>query len=252
MKKESIIGLIAITISLFAAGCGKEEMVIPAAVVDHTNYHAMAGAATAVSYELEQYYDARELSIATTKANMSLMAVLHPARTPEPTPFLELEEVVETNEKKEAKPSAEPVAAATPASVTYSVDLTEEEKEAIAEVIRLTNSERSAAGKSALKEDATLTALAMKRAEEATRKWGHTRPNGKSWDSILSGTAFSNTYAGENLVMGTGFTPANAISNWMKSEGHKANILSSKYNCIGVGVYKSGGNVYYVQIFAKY
>ena len=251
MKKGLFLYLTALLILLFAAGCGKEEMV-EAAAVDHTDHHAMSGAAVAMNYDLATANDARAVSVATTKANMSLIAVLHPVPTStpwEPTPIPEPGINFDNNSKKETEPSAAPSSA--PSYTTYSADLTDEEREAVAEVIKLTNQERSSAGRSALKEDATLTALAMKRAEEASRNWGHTRPNGKSWDSILYGTAFYNTYAGENLVMGTGFTPSNALSNWMNSEGHKANILNSKYNCIGVGVYRSGDNVYYVQIFSR-
>lgn len=57
------------------------------------------------------------------------------------------------------------------------------------------------------------------------------------------------TTNGENL--GQGYTSATAVmAGWMKSEGHKQNILRSTYTHIGVG-YVANGN-YWVQIFAGY
>ena len=39
---------------------------------------------------------------------------------------------------------------------------------------------------------------------------------------------------------------------WMNSPGHRANILSSSYNQIGVGVARDqNGNLYWTQLFIK-
>ncbi|CAN5669626.1 hypothetical protein BH10ACT1_BH10ACT1_22080 [soil metagenome] len=38
---------------------------------------------------------------------------------------------------------------------------------------------------------------------------------------------------------------------YMNSPGHRANILSTKWNAVGVGVAKNGSRVYTVQVFIK-
>ncbi|MGL5352284.1 MAG: CAP domain-containing protein, partial [Clostridium sp.] len=43
----------------------------------------------------------------------------------------------------------------------------------------------------------------------------------------------------------------NFMSNWMKSEGHRENILSKEFTSIGIGVYKIGNTYYATQQFHK-
>ena len=38
---------------------------------------------------------------------------------------------------------------------------------------------------------------------------------------------------------------------YMKSSGHKANIMSTKWNGVGVGYAKNGNRVFTVQVFIK-
>ena len=45
---------------------------------------------------------------------------------------------------------------------------------------------------------------------------------------------------GENIAMGQR-TPAEVMSAWMNSPGHKANILHSGYTKIGVSVHVANG-----------
>jgi uncharacterized protein YkwD len=57
--------------------------------------------------------------------------------------------------------------------------------------------------------------------------------------------------AGENIASGQR-TAAEVMQTWMNSSGHRANILSSTYNQIGVGVARdSSGKLYWTQIFIK-
>ena len=57
--------------------------------------------------------------------------------------------------------------------------------------------------------------------------------------------------AGENVAQGQR-TPEEAVTDWMRSPGHKANIVQSDYTHIGVGVATAkSGQIYYTQIFAK-
>jgi uncharacterized protein YkwD len=54
---------------------------------------------------------------------------------------------------------------------------------------------------------------------------------------------------GENV--GYGPSIAAVQDAYMKSPGHKANILNTKWNGVGVGYAKNGNRVYTVQVFIK-
>lgn len=57
--------------------------------------------------------------------------------------------------------------------------------------------------------------------------------------------------AGENVAAGFAVTQVSAA--WMKSAGHKANILRSAFTHIGIGMAcSSSGKAYYTQVFAGY
>ena len=55
-------------------------------------------------------------------------------------------------------------------------------------------------------------------------------------------------YAGENIAMGQR-TPEIVMNDWMNSSGHRANILSENFDCIGVGYTMVDGHPYWVQLF---
>ena len=122
------------------------------------------------------------------------------------------------------------------------------------EVANLTNQQRVANGQTPLQMDPELTERAMLRAREITRVFSHTRPNGESYYSVLGGSRFASSASGENIAYGTAwfFTPSMVVTSWMNSEGHRANILRSGYQSIGVGaaIDASTGNAFYVQIFS--
>ena len=54
------------------------------------------------------------------------------------------------------------------------------------------------------------------------------------------------SHAGENIAMGY-TTPKAVVDAWMKSPGHKANILNENFTQIGVGYVKDGN--YWTQMF---
>ena len=118
-----------------------------------------------------------------------------------------------------------------------------------AEILRLVNAERAKAGLSALGSLPALSAAAQKRAEETTRRYSHTRPNGKGCFTVLDEYGVAATHRGENIVAGHS-EPAQAMSAWMKSPGHRANILGD-FDKLGVGVAVKNGRVYWVQLFIR-
>lgn len=135
------------------------------------------------------------------------------------------------------------------------------EKEAVNaanEVLQYTNQLRTSNGLKALKTDSKLTVAAQERAKELAVKYSHFRPNGEAGPSIVDKYYPSVGSEGENIQMGhgTGYDDATSIYNaWLNSPGHKAGMLSSVSNYVGIGVYyveKNGVKyTYAVQIFRE-
>ena len=110
------------------------------------------------------------------------------------------------------------------------------------EVIRLTNQERENHGLEPLEIDDDLMALAEIRAEEASIKYSHERPDGTRVSQM--------GYYGENL--GAKASAEKQVSSWTNSDGHSANILREGYHRIGVGCYLGeNGKRYWIQVFSK-
>ena len=118
------------------------------------------------------------------------------------------------------------------------------------EVLRLVNIERSKAGLSSLTTNATLKAAADKRAQETKTSFSHTRPNGSKFSTVLQEYGISYRTAGENIAYGQR-SPQEVVNGWMNSPGHRANILNSSFGKIGIGVYQSGGVIYWSQLFTN-
>lgn len=110
------------------------------------------------------------------------------------------------------------------------------------EVIRLTNQERENHGLEPLEIDYDLMALAETRAEEASIKYSHERPDGTRVSQM--------GYYSENL--GAKASAEKQVTSWMSSDGHRANILRERYHRIGVGCYLAeNGKRYWIQVFSK-
>lgn len=151
-------------------------------------------------------------------------------------------------------PTAAPLEVSAASGVSTS--LTDAQLQAYADqVAAIVNQEREKVGKKPLYVLPRLNGAASVRAEECVESFSHTRPNGSSFSSILtSGTYAVNwTAVGENIAWGQR-TPAAVMDAWMNSAGHKANILSEKYefDYIGVGVARdSSGVLYWTQNFIR-
>jgi uncharacterized protein YkwD len=106
-----------------------------------------------------------------------------------------------------------------------------------AEVIRLTNVQRSANGLGALTENSALNGAALAKGNDMLAKgyWAHFAPDGTSPWSFFLKFGYKYKYAGENLARD--FPDASsAVSAWMNSPSHKENILNPNYREIGIGV----------------
>lgn len=151
-----------------------------------------------------------------------------------------------------ATTTAAPVVTTTPAPTTKATTTAPTDNNAAyaSEIIRLVNAERVNNGLAPLAESATLNTLASVRANELITLFSHTRPNGGNLSSIFAEYSVGWWAIGENIAMGQ-TTPQVVMTDWMNSQGHRENILSSDFTSIGVGVVKHNGTYYWVQIFAN-
>lgn len=110
------------------------------------------------------------------------------------------------------------------------------------DVLDLANEERSKQGLPAVSMDEELMDASFQRAAELAVPFSHTRPPGDTCFTV-SDKAFA-----ENVAMGQ-WDAASAMGSWMSSSGHRANILGGSWKSIGVGAFRQGGTVYWVQLF---
>lgn len=137
-----------------------------------------------------------------------------------------------------AKPTQAPTARPTAAPGTERGDLAQR-------VVDLVNEARAAQGLKPLHMDAELNRAARVRAEELTRAFSHTRPDGSGWSTVSSAA-----YA-ENIARGQR-TADKVVAAWLSSgEGHRENILRASYGSIGVCALNHGGVMYWVQLFGR-
>lgn len=119
----------------------------------------------------------------------------------------------------------------------------------IQQVADLVNEERAKAGLSPVTLSAQLSGAAAVRSQEITRSFSHTRPDGTSFSTVLRQNGISYQGSGENIAYGQQ-TPQAVMNAWMNSQGHRANILNSRYTAIGVGYFEdSRGVPYWTQLF---
>ncbi|MBT2448767.1 sigma-70 family RNA polymerase sigma factor [Streptomyces sp. ISL-43] len=121
---------------------------------------------------------------------------------------------------------------------------------AAAQVISLVNSERAAAGCGPLKEDAQLRTAAQGHSDDMDRRdfFSHTNPDGADPGKRTTAAGYRWSTYGENIAMGQQ-TPAQVMDSWMKSQGHRENILNCSFKDIGVGIHQGAGGPWWTQNF---
>lgn len=113
----------------------------------------------------------------------------------------------------------------------YASDITVEK------VVAATNAERSKYGLPALAYNSQLSSAALSKGQDMfnNQYWAHTSPAGKEPWSFIQEAGYVYQVAGENLARDFMTTP-DMLTAWMASPTHKANIVNSRYNEIGVAV----------------
>ena len=105
------------------------------------------------------------------------------------------------------------------------------------------NAYRKEAGLGKLKLSSKLSAIASCRGYEISQVWSHTRPDGRSHNTVLSDYGYGG-YAQELLVYVSGNGDGSSIvDKWMDSDSHRELLLGG-YSTVGIGVYRANGNTY--------
>lgn len=138
-----------------------------------------------------------------------------------------------------------PASAQAQGCANTSVRPTHENLDAVRDaVLCLHNRERSSRGLPTLHESPRLRAAAVRHSDHMVdgRFFDHTSPGGSSMLDRIRATGYMSSArswsVGENIAWGTGrlATAAEITESWMRSAGHRANILNGHFREIGIGI----------------
>lgn len=107
----------------------------------------------------------------------------------------------------------------------------------------MVNDIRAEAGLDPLVWDSNLETVANVRANEISKNFSHTRPNGRQWYTVNS-----KIQGGENLAFGFD-TAEDVVDAWMNSPTHKDNILYDEFEKVAISIYEEDGVYYWGQEF---
>jgi len=107
-----------------------------------------------------------------------------------------------------------------------------------ADVVLWTNEERVKNNLPPLTRNSQLDTAAIIKVHDmfAHQYFEHTSPNGKNAADLVSGAGYEYLWVGENLALGIFESEKALVDAWMGSPGHRANILNSHFEEIGVAV----------------
>ena len=115
------------------------------------------------------------------------------------------------------------------------------------------NACRQSAGLMPLVEDGGLASAAAARAAECSRYWSHTRPDGRSFETILEDfglTGYGNP--AENLLQADSTLTADVVAAfWMAAPNDRANLCAEAATRVGISIYRGDGLLYVAAIFAE-
>ncbi len=213
MNKFSKLAIGTLTLGALAA------LSIAPAMAGTTTYSTTKTYSSAGNY----YYYYTPGSYSTKYGAFPIYQQPTPAPTPKPTP------VPTPSPAPTPKPTPTPTPAPTPAP---SAGLTAEEST----MVNLVNQERTSRGIQPLSVNSTLVTLARMKSQDMVAKnyFDHTSPTYGSPFAMMQKYGVTYKTAGENLA-GAGSVQT-AHQNLMNSAGHKANILNTSFNQVGIGI----------------
>jgi uncharacterized protein YkwD len=140
------------------------------------------------------------------------------------------------------------IACRTGAGEAGEIEASDEEKA----ILELTNAERKKAGREPLAFNAKLLAAARAHSANMAKhnKAAH-ELDGKTMRDRVADKGYKYSLVGENVAWNQQ-TPEDVVESWMKSSGHRENILRKEFTEIGIGVARNkDGEPYYTQVFGR-
>jgi len=113
-----------------------------------------------------------------------------------------------------------------------------------------TNVERYYAGLPLVERNQQLDAVAERKARDIVERqyFAHESPDGVYAKDVAKEEGYSYISLAENLALGAFDTNKEIVQAWMKSSGHRENILTSSFSDIGVAVLKGEYNGFSVWV----
>lgn len=121
-----------------------------------------------------------------------------------------------------------------------------------AEILHLTNQERKNAGLKSLTINSQLMEAARAQSDNMALESDLSHEvNGRDLVSRIETSGYPYSNVGENIAQST-YSINHVINMWMKSEGHRKNILNSNFEEMGIGITVApNGDKYYTQVFGS-
>lgn len=106
------------------------------------------------------------------------------------------------------------------------------------DIVEETNKERIANDLPPLSINTKLEDSALVKANDIIKRqyFEHTAPTGEGVSDLGKDAGYQYVILGENLALGDFSSSKDIVEAWMKSPGHRANILNTRYQDIGVGI----------------
>lgn len=121
----------------------------------------------------------------------------------------------------------------------------------VQQVVDMVNAERAKHGCSAVTVNAKLQAAAQGHSDDMAARdyYAHTTPEGKGPGDRITAAGYRWSTYGENIFKSPK-DARTAMDGWMKSQGHRDNILNCSFKEIGVGINFSANGPWWTQNFA--
>ncbi len=108
----------------------------------------------------------------------------------------------------------------------------------VTEILKKTNEERVFYGKTSLELNSTLSLSAKNKLDDIFKRqyFEHISPTGEGVESVTEDAGYEFAIVGENLALGNFNSSSAVVDAWMNSPKHRANILYTDYEEIGIAV----------------
>jgi len=118
------------------------------------------------------------------------------------------------------------------------------------QLLDMVNQERQKAGLSPYSADSRLVRLARMKSRDMYENnyFSHTSPTyGSAYDMEKDAGVSARVMGAENIAKAESVSSAHSL--FMNSDGHRANILDSRHDTIGIGIVQGGSTLYVTQLF---